>query len=103
MFGCLLMRPVHLTDLQVAARAVMAAPDDLRAATAHRIVQAAEIADRYRKHTGQAHPVLGSGTLETAARSFPMAHQAAALDPIFRRSLMLVLHALARRETDQST
>ena len=89
------MRPIGLTDLNDAVRAVLAAPEDDRAATAARIVGQACLADRYRKRMGRRHPVWGDGTLSAAARAGPIVAASGWCDRDYRAALALMLAALA--------
>ncbi|WP_394152551.1 hypothetical protein [Loktanella salsilacus] len=61
------MRPVHLTDLDIAARAILARPAAEWPERAASLVTGARLADRYRKRLARRHPVWGDGTLAAAA------------------------------------
>lgn len=74
------MRPIALADLEVALRALLAAPPDARKLLARRLLADAETADQYRCDTGLLHPVLGSGTLMSAAMCHPLAQRPAEYD-----------------------
>lgn len=87
------MRPVYLSDLDAATRVVLAAADADRPNVAQRLVQRADIADRYRKRLGKAHPVFGTGTLTSAACSLSRA-PSVSCDARYRTCLGLVLAAL---------
>ena len=67
------MRPVLHGDVSAAARALYRMPAPLRAETCARMIAEAEIADRFRARTGQAHPLFGNGSLMGAARKRPLA------------------------------
>lgn len=62
------MRAVHLSDLNLAARTLLAVPDQARVGTMQCLVNAARVADKYRKRTGRAHIVYGDGTLGSACQ-----------------------------------
>lgn len=67
------MRPVLPGDLDFAVRALLPAPLAARGSVARAIIQTADIADRYRKRLGRAHPVFGDGSVGAAARRYPLA------------------------------
>ncbi|MGY9032453.1 MAG: DUF7742 family protein [Rhodobacterales bacterium] len=50
------MRRAHLTDLNIATRVLMAVPMENHQ----------QLADKYRKKTGRAHPIWGVGSLADA-------------------------------------
>jgi hypothetical protein len=62
------MRPVLHGDVSSAARALLAAPEILRAGLCRRLIREAEAAERYVRKTGQMHPIWGNGSLMAAAR-----------------------------------
>lgn len=87
------MRPIYLCDLDVAARALLAAPKSDRIGLAQQIVDSADTADRYRKRFQKAHPTYGIGTMTSAADGLtrakaPYCHQE------YRDCLMLMLSVL---------
>jgi len=61
------MRAVGLSDLDAAARALLAVPKDRWSVTAERLIQEAHIADLWRKRFGTAHPNGGTGSLYAQA------------------------------------
>ncbi len=63
------MRPVHLTDLNIVVRTLLACPDDERVEVMRTIRNAAQVADKYQKKTGLSHREFGSGRLADACRS----------------------------------
>lgn len=67
------MRPLHPTDISIAARALLMVPADQRIDFADRLVMEAEAADKFRKNDGHAHARMGNGSLESAARAYPLA------------------------------
>lgn len=71
------MQLVGLGDLAAAARAMMAVPEARRGPLLQRLLDEADLADRYRRTSGRAHPVFGNGTLMSAALARPQAHSAA--------------------------
>lgn len=87
------MRPVHLADLDAATRVVMAAAEADRALVAAELVRAADIADRFRKRLGKAHPDFGTGTLTSATAGWPRA-PVLRIDKTYRICLSAVIRAL---------
>ena len=61
------MRPLLPGDLDCAVAVVMAQPPEARADVAARLLAQADLADRYRKRLGRAHPHYGTGSLMSAA------------------------------------
>ncbi len=66
------MRQIGLSDLDLAARAVMRAPYQ-RAWFAADLIEAAHSADKVCKRTGRAHPSGGTGSLYAQAALHPLA------------------------------
>lgn len=96
------MRPVHIADLDMVTRALLALPCHDRRAAAARIVARADVADRYRKRTGQAHPTFGSGTLASAIPRKVDAAQPARCDAIYFDALAAIIAALQARMRHQN-
>ena len=67
------MRSVGLTDLDLATRALLAAPRGTWAATAAKLIEDAHTADLWRKRQGRAHPNGGTGSLYAQASLYPRA------------------------------
>jgi hypothetical protein len=88
------MRPVHLTDLDAAVRALLIDPECDWPMLAGDLVQNTRIADRFRKRLRKAHPVFGNGSLSSAVsrkeKSPPQA-----CDARYRRCLLVLLTALS--------
>jgi len=57
------MRPVYLTDLNIAARTLMATPAQDRDSMMTTILRRTQVADKYRKMTGRRHPEFGAGRI----------------------------------------
>ena len=91
------MRPVLMTDLLCAGRAVLAVDPQARAPLARRLLRDADAADRFLRRYGARHPRFGDGTLAAAARHSGLVSDPAICDPEFARALVLVLHALIHR------
>lgn len=87
------MRPVHLHDLDTLTRTLLVLPEPDQPIVARQIVQAADIADKYRKRLGRAHPQYGLGTLTSAVQDLPKA-TTLRCDQAYRRCLGIVLAAL---------
>jgi hypothetical protein len=93
------MRPLLPGDLDCAARALFALPSNLWAAEATRLVQAADIADRYRKRLGRIHRTYGDGSLQCAALFLGHRGQPRWCDDTYCAALAAVLTALRQRRT----
>lgn len=85
------MRAVGLSDLDVAARALLALPPDRWADMADGLVRDAHVADLWRKRFGTAHPSGGTGSLyaqatlgQTVPSSDCTPHYCAALREVLR-------------------
>ena len=90
------MDHVGLNDMLLAARALIPlSPARRRAAVARMLGQAAEAA-QHRRRTGTAHPRYGAGTLEGAARAWPLAPKQPLGDPVLLACLAVVCAELAR-------
>ena len=91
------MRPVHLTDLDLAARAVLAQPAGAQPDAAARLVAGARLADRFRKRLGRRHSVWGDGTVAAAAMALAGGKLAPPqrCDTAYRHALQSVLTALS--------
>lgn len=95
------MRPVQIYDLLSVARVLLVLPEGQRRIVSRRIVMAADVADRFRKRTGRAHPDFGTGTLQSAAQGYRQASEPPNCNKAFRICLGLVLDALAARDLYQ--
>ncbi|MGB1388911.1 MAG: hypothetical protein ACPG61_08485 [Paracoccaceae bacterium] len=91
------MRPVLHGDVSAAARVLYRRPAPMRAETCARMIAEAEIADRFRARTGQAHPLFGNGSLMGAARKRPLAAEPGFDDVEYCRCFGQVLRALVER------
>jgi len=92
------MRPVQIYDLTTVARVLLALPEGQRRFVSRRIVMAADVADRFRKRTGRAHPDFGTGTLQSASRGYSQAAEPASCGTAFRACLCVVLETLAAHD-----
>lgn len=90
------MRPVLHGDVANTARALLLVPAPGQSALCSRIIAEAEIADRYVRATGRAHPLWGNGSLMSAARKRPLADEPDFDDLAYCRCFEIVLQALIR-------
>jgi len=88
------MRSVGLSDLDVAARAMLMQPRDDWAVFADRLIAEAHTADLWRKRHGVAHPGGGTGSLYAQATLHPRA-ASSACTARYCAALEVVLAALA--------
>lgn len=88
------MRSVHLTDLNIATRVLMAAKECHRQTLAQDIIANARIADKFRKKTGRNHVKWGAGSLADACRHLSKARRLQDCDPLYLRCLATVVAAL---------
>jgi len=93
------MRAVLPGDLSAAARVLLGLPPDERAQAARRLVQEAEIADRYRRNTGSVHPGFGSGSLMSRALRAAPLPEPLIDQPDYARCLIRVLEAILDAQT----
>jgi len=91
------MRRVLHGDVSAAARALLAAPSDTRAALVLRILREAGAADRFRCATGRAHPLWGNGSLMSAAMAYPRAREPYLDDPEYAACMAMLFEALIAR------
>lgn len=91
------MRAVQLADIEAAARVLMAVPVVERAGTMASLLQAADIADRYRKRLRRPHPHFGTGTLMSAAAKHAAAPRPARLTPDALQAFATVVAVLAHQ------
>ncbi|NDV00841.1 hypothetical protein [Pseudoroseicyclus tamaricis] len=96
------MRPVTITDLDLAARALLAAPPEARPALAATMLAEADIADRYRKRLGRLH-AYGGGSLTHAALLRPRAPGPGLDDGPYLGAVATLLSAIAARRTHRSS
>lgn len=95
------MRKVGLTDLDLAARAVMRAPYH-RVRFAADLIEAAHTADKVRKRTGRGHVGGGTGSLYAQAALCPVApREACQADYLAALSDVLVALSAWRGRTNQ--
>ncbi len=91
------MRQVFYSDISTAALALLAAPREERADLCRRMIREAELADRFSKRLGKAHPRWGGGTLREAAMGRLRAVEPSLDDPDYCRCLIMILQQLGLR------
>lgn len=91
------MRPVMIGDLLAAARVLRAQPPAARDAVIASLIAEADLADRWRGHTGRAHPRFGNGSLMAAALARRPAAEPFLSDPEWLDALGRVIVALRIR------
>lgn len=82
---------------------LLALPDRKRAAAMVALIEAARLADRYRKRTGRAHPVYGTGSLMGAAAARRQLPEPWLDDPEYLECLAVVIAALRARACRPAT
>ncbi len=87
------MRSVGLSDLDLAARAVLELPQETWVTAAGKLIEAAHTADLWRKRHGRAHPNGGTGSLYAQASLCPRVASPYA-SPRYCAALSAVLQAL---------
>ncbi|MEL6641931.1 MAG: hypothetical protein AAFP98_11575 [Pseudomonadota bacterium] len=85
------MRPLHLSDLHVAACALRGRPASDQVAAIRGAIAAADTADRYRKRLRKAHPDFGTGTLSSV---FGTVDEPNSCDAAYLAALAVVVAAL---------
>ena len=88
------MRPVILTDVTTAARALLPAPRARWHAILRRALDRAERADCHRLATRTPHPDWGNGSLQDALHGLPRASEPPIGDARYLDALIAVLTAL---------
>lgn len=95
------MRAVYLSDLNIAARTLLAIPKAKRAATIADLLCSAHLADKYRKRTGQNHKIYGNGTLSDACQTMPAERMPDRCDPNYLDCMGIVIQALLYRRAHE--
>ena len=88
------MRPVTLADLEMALRVLLQVDARSQAEMASALVARAHQADAFRQDKGQGHPRYGTGTLMSAAMSYPVAPRPDWVRLAELRSFQFLLSAL---------
>jgi hypothetical protein len=97
------MRPVLHGDVTMAGLALLAAPPTARAELLARMLHEADLADAYRRATGTAHPLWGSGSLMSAAMARPRRREPYLDNPEYAACLAMVFEALVARGSGRGT
>ena len=93
------MRAVHLSDLNMAARTLLAVPQRGRRKLVQSLIHNAHVADKYRKKTGRAHPQYGDGSLCAVCQPMTKVAMPDRCDPRYLDSLGIVIEGLLARVT----
>lgn len=93
------MRPVHLADIDVAARVLLAHAPTARKDIMAELVAHADVADRYRKKFGRRHPAFGAGTIMSAAANFRQVPRPSQIDADVLDALGAVIKGLLDRRS----
>jgi hypothetical protein len=88
------VRPLLPGDLDCAVAVVMGQPPEARAGVAALLLAQADLADRYRKRLGRAHPAFGTGSLMSAALNWPEGPRRRVYDASYCAALIVVLTAV---------
>ena len=89
------MREVYISDLTVAARALLAVPPCHRTLLCHDMLNEADWADKYAKRLKKPHPIWGNGTLLAAARGRNIVSERSFSDPEYASCFMIILQQIA--------
>lgn len=95
------MRAIHLSDLNLATRTLLAVPARARAATMQDLVGAAQVADKFRKQTGRAHSVYGNGTLGAACQHRKKAKMPDRCDETYLECMGIVIGHIIGKGVDE--
>ncbi len=88
------MRQVLHGDVTAAARAMLCVPKEAREALCRRMIEEADVADRYTRRIGRPHRDWGNGTLMACARMRPLANEPALGDIDYCGCLEMVFRLL---------
>lgn len=92
-----MMRRPWYSDVSTAALVLLKAPVADRAALCRLMIREADLADRFTRRLGKAHPWWGTGTLKDTATLRPLADEPSFDDPDYGACFILVLQELGRR------
>jgi hypothetical protein len=90
------VRPLHLADIETAARALALIAPEERAAVMRDMIAKAALADRYRLAYGRPHPLFGTGTLMSCALRRAVAPRPSALGPDALHAFVIAAKELRR-------
>lgn len=88
-----LLRPILWEDIRSLARALLAHPPARREALCQEIARGAARAAQLTRMTGRLHPKWGNGSLDAAARRFPLAAEPCPGDAEYAACLRLALRS----------
>ena len=88
------MRPVLHGDISSVARFLLSVPPDHRERMCWQVICEAEDADAFLRKTGRLHPVLGNGSLMSAAHKRPLPPEPRFDDVGYCECFRLVLDSL---------
>jgi hypothetical protein len=92
------LRPVLWEDIRSLARALLAHPAQRRGALCQEILKGAARARVYAAATGRCHPRWGDGSVDRAARRFPLAPEPCPGAPDYAGCLQMALAAAQHRK-----
>lgn len=92
--ACATLGVVLPQDVSTLARALLAAPEPKRGAVLEEVFETATIAHHHLQRTGRIHPQIGDGTLDAAARRYPLAREPLWSDVEYAGLLLRVLQRL---------
>lgn len=96
------MRPLHLADIETAARVLMRVAPDARGEVMSELIARTNKADRFRQTHGRPHPKWGQGTLLSCAAREPMAPRPPLLDADALHAYATVIEGLLTDTPHQS-
>lgn len=95
------MRAIHLTDLNLAVRTLLAVPMRDQVALMKRLLVMARTADKFRKRIGRVHLVFGNGSLGAACQRFPKVPMPDRCDHTYLDCLQIVVTELRNHATNE--
>lgn len=95
------MRRVMHGDVMSAARALLTVPEAGRERFCAKLIERADMADRYCRQTGHVHQMWGNGSLMAAARTCSLPPEPSLEDDIYCSCIEMVLHMLVEWRISQ--
>ncbi len=95
------MRPVNIADLEAGAMVLLAVPAACRANLARSLCDIATEADQYRRTMQVPHPVLGTGTVMSAASLYKKALRSSCPSHEYLSCVHILVTELLGRVGDQ--
>jgi len=96
------MRAIGLSDLDLAARALMCVPASQQRAVAARLLEDADVCDRWRRRFGTIHPSGGTGSLYAQA-ALGAVTSVSTVGPDYIAAFQVVLQAVSDWRTRHGT